>query len=284
MLKLINSQLLTRIKIRSFQALGMLLAALASAHVCAQQQTYSFGVVPQQSATLLAKRWGPLLTTLSEHSGVNLRFATAADIPVFEQRVAQASYDFAYMNPYHFVTFNKTPGYEAMGRAKDRYIRGILVVRKDDPITSVKNLAGSELAFPAPLAFAATLLPQAYLRQTRIEFHPNYVSSHDSVYRAVAKGLYAAGGGILRTFGTVAPGIRDQLRVLWTSEKFTPHAFASRPGLPQQVRDRVARAMYTLHKSAEGARLLHALRLKGIIPATDKDWDDVRALDISIQQ
>ena len=268
----------------TLRILGVLLLAFLSVNVCAQQAVYSFGVVPQQSATKLARVWGPVLEMLSERSGIRLRFATAPDIPTFEQRVSRAEYDFAYMNPYHFVSFNVTPGYQAIGRAKDRYITGIVVVRKDSAIASMAELAGSDIAFPAPLAFAATLLSQGYLRQHHIDFRPRYVSSHDSVYRSVAKGLFPAGGGILRTLNNVAPEVRDQLRVLWTSEKFTPHAFASRPGLPEQVRERVATAMYALHEDPEGARRLKALGLLGIVPAGDGDWGDVRALNISIQQ
>jgi phosphonate transport system substrate-binding protein len=263
--------------------LAALVFTFVSAHVCAQQDVYSFGVVPQQSATKLARLWGPVLAMVSERSGVQLRFATAPDIPTFEERLSRAEYDFAYMNPYHFVTFNTAPGYRALGRAMDRRIRGIVVVRKDSDIADMTELAGSEVAFPAPLSFAATLLTQAYLRQNAIEIHPRYVSSHDSVYRSVAKGLYPAGGGILRTLNNVAPEVQEQLRVLWTSEKFTPHAFAFRPGLPEQVRERVAAAIYALHEDREGARRLNALRLQGITPASDADWDDVRALNISVQ-
>jgi phosphonate transport system substrate-binding protein len=248
--------------------------------VWGQQTVFSFGVVPQQSATKLARLWAPVLEMISRQSGVTLRFATAPDIPAFEARVSRVEYDFAYMNPYHFVTFSKAPGYRAMGRARDRRIQGILVVRNDSPLTRIEELAGRELAFPAPLAFAATLLPQAHLRRAAIEFEPRYVSSHDSVYRSVALGLYPAGGGIIRTLNNVDPEVRAALRILWKSDRFTPHAFASRPGLPGEVRQRVAEAMYTVHEDPEGLRRLRALRLTGIERAESRDWDDVRALDI----
>lgn len=261
----------------------LLMAVLVPAHAqSTQPQELSFGVVPQQSATKLARLWGPLLTYLSGHSGHRLKFRTAPNIPTFEQRVARQEYDFSYMNPYHFVAFNRQPGYRAVGRARDRYIRGIVVVAKNSSLEKLADLNGSELAFPAPLAFAATLLPQARMRQKGITFTPSYVSSHDSVYRAVAKGLYPAGGGILRTFNNVALEIRDQLRVLWTSERFTPHAFAVRPGIPVQVVGEVSEAMYHMHEDPEGLALLQAIGLKGIVPANDADWNDVRALDIRI--
>lgn len=69
--------------------------------LAASEKIYSFGVVPQQSATKLAQSWIPLLQELQQLTGVLLRFSTAPDIPTFEKRLAQGQYDFAYMNPYH---------------------------------------------------------------------------------------------------------------------------------------------------------------------------------------
>ena len=41
-------------------------------------------------------------------------------------------------------------GYQAVARARDKRIRGIIVVPKDSPIESLAELDGKELAFPAP--------------------------------------------------------------------------------------------------------------------------------------
>ena len=82
------------------------------------------------------------------------------------------------------------------------------------------------MAFPAPTAFAATILTQADLAANQVSFTPSYVSSHDSVYRSVAKGIYPAGGGVVRTFNNVAEEVRKQLRILWITKGYTPHAIA----------------------------------------------------------
>jgi len=84
------------------------------------------------------------------------------------------------------------------------------------------------------------MLPRAQFSKSGIDIHNKYVSSHDSVYQTVARGIYPAGGGVIRTLKNIRPEIRQQLRVLWTTQGYTPHAFA----------------------------------------AENKDWDDVRALNI----
>ncbi|MEH6446772.1 MAG: PhnD/SsuA/transferrin family substrate-binding protein, partial [Oceanospirillaceae bacterium] len=148
-------------------------------------KTLKLGVVPQQSAKVLAKLWTPISQYLSEKTGMNIIFSTARDIPTFEKRLLAGEYDIAYMNPYHFTVFNQKPGYQAIAKEQSKRIKGIIVVPKDSLITQLSQLDGKTLAFPAPAAFAASVLPRAKMRADGIKITPKYVSSHDSVYLSV---------------------------------------------------------------------------------------------------
>jgi phosphonate transport system substrate-binding protein len=248
----------------------------------AQPEVMTFGIVPQQAASKLARLWSPLLDYLNRQSGLKIQFATAKDIPTFERQLNAGEYDFAYMNPYHFTVFNKHPGYQAVARARDKKIKGIIVVRKDSPVQSIQDLNNMTLAFPAPAAFAASILPRSELVSRVVNFQPRYVSSHDSVYRAVAKEIFPAGGGVIRTFKNVDREIRDQLRVLWTSQGFTPHAIAAHPDISAETVSLVQSALVTMEQSAEGKALLEGIKIKGFEAAENKDWDDVRSLQIDL--
>jgi len=246
------------------------------------KETYTFGIVPQQSASKLVKLWGPILQKLSEESGVRIQFATAPDIPTFEQRLKQGMYDFSYMNPYHFTVFNEKPGYQALAKAKDKRIKGIIVVRKDSTISNLKQLENTDMAFPAPAAFAASILPRAHLAASGIKIRPQYVSSHDSVYLNVAKGIYSAGGGVMRTFNNMDQSTKDQLRILWITQGYTPHAIAAHPRVASETAEKIQKALLNLGNSADGEMLLKAIKLKGFISASNADWDDVRGLKINL--
>jgi phosphonate transport system substrate-binding protein len=264
-------------------AIGLLLILSASS-LCAQERSepISVGIVPQQAATRLAALWAPILAEIGARAGLNLEFRTAPDIPTFEQRLAEGAYDIAYMNPYHYTVFSQTPGYRAFAKQRDKRIRGILVTRQDAGIDDIAALDGSRLAFPAPAAFAASLLPRAALKEAGIDFEPNYVRSHDSVYRAVAQGLYPAGGGIERTFANTDPEVRKQLRVLWRTQGFTSHPFAAHPRVDPAVVDRVRDAMIGMSDDPTGQALLATIGFGGIESAQDADWNDVRALEIDL--
>jgi len=263
------------------RSLLLLLMLLVSGGNTLAEQVYSFGIVPQQSASKLAQLWGPILQRVNQQSGIKLQFATAPDIPTFENRLAAGEYDFAYMNPYHYTIFQQAPGYQALAKARDKRIEGIIVVHNGPQGTqTLQQLNNRTLAFPSPAAFAASILTRSHLAGLNINFTPNYVSSHDSVYRAVAKGLYPAGGGIMRTFNNLSPEIREQLRVIWTSNGYTPHAIASHPRTQPQVVKKLQQALIQLEQSTEGKRLLYGIKLKGFEAASNADWDDVRTLHI----
>ncbi|HEC12061.1 MAG TPA: phosphate/phosphite/phosphonate ABC transporter substrate-binding protein [Acidiferrobacteraceae bacterium] len=244
--------------------------------------TLTFGVVPQQAASKLARLWTPILAYLGEQTGYQFRFKTARDIPTFEKRLAEGEYDMAYMNPYHYTVFHRQPGYVAFAMEKDKKIRGIIVVRKDSQYKDLTEFKDQVLAFPSPAAFAASVLTRAQFAKIGIPIKPKYVSSHDSVYRTVAKGLYPAGGGVMRTLKIVDPAISKQLRVLWTTRFYTPHAIAAHQRIPASVVEQTRRAMGEMDQNPRGRELLEAVKFKGIVPARDADWDDVRALGIHL--
>ncbi len=238
----------------------------------------TFGIVPQQSASRLAQMWGPLLEAVGREMGVTLQFQTAKDIPSFEACVAAGVYDLAYMNPLHYTIFSESAGYQALARQSDAQLQGLIVVHRDSEIASLDELSGSQIAFPSPGAFGASVLPRAEMRAKQVEFTPSYVKSHDSVYRAVAAGLMPAGGGVLRTFNATDPAVRDQLRIIYWTGKYTPHAIAASPDFPSDLRLTLMETLLAVNTDAP--ELAKSVGMNGFETAIDQDWDDVRALDL----
>ena len=246
------------------------------------KKTYSFGVVPQQSAMVLAKKWIPIFKYLEKETGYKFVFKTNQTIPKFEHQLSKQAYDFAYMNPYHYTVFHDVSGYSAFAKQGNKKIKGVVIVRKDSNITSLEDLEGQTIAFPAPAAFAATVIPQAILKQKGINFKSQYVSSHESVYKNVSYKNFPAGGGIERTFNNAGKDITNPLTVVYTTKGYTPHAFATSPNVPEEVRIKVQQALIRLSASDEGKKLLKGINFKSIVNAENTDWNDVRSLDIKL--
>ena len=268
--------------VRTIVVIGLVIFSGYSIADTKLQKTLTFGVVPQQSASKLAKLWVPILSYLSNETGYKIEFKTAPNIPTFEKRLLNGEYDLAYMNPYHYTIFNKSPGYVAFAKAKHKKIKGIIVVRKDSTISSLSEFNNQSLAFPAPAAFAATLLPMANFKKEHISVKPVYVSSHDSVYRSVAKGLFPAGGGVVRTFNNVDDDIKGKLKILWTTEGYTPHALAAHPKVPAELVEKIQTVLTAMDENESGKNLLKEIAVKGFEKAVNDDWNDVRNLRIDM--
>jgi len=270
--------------IRKLVTLCLFSILLLVNNLWAAEKIYPFSVVPQQSATKTLKVWGPIVRYLSLKSGHKLKLKIAKDIPTFEQWLMEGRSDFACMSPYHYTTSHSRQGYQALARAMEKHLKGIIVVKKQGPVQKVEQLQNTRLAFPAPTAFGASLLPRRWLLQQGIIFTPMYVRSHDSVYMNVALGRFPAGGGVMRTLRNMPPEIRDQLRILHTTEGYTPHAFAAHPRVPKEVVTDVRRVLLMMDQNQEGRSLLQGLKVKGWEKAVDANWDDIRALKLEAIQ
>lgn len=244
------------------------------------QPSIVFGVVPQQSATKLVQQWQPLLQRWGEFAGVEIKFATARDIPTFEARLMAGAYDIAYMNPYHFTLVNQSPGYTALARAKNKRITGIIVARRGKSV-SLDELQDKTIAFPAPRAFAASIITQSELAKKGIKFTPKYVGSHDSVYLGVLKGLYIAGGGVKRTFESLPSEIKDQLSIIYTTAGYTPHAIAVSNNVDEEIALALRKAISQLNDDPKAQESFTLLNIDGLQLAQDQDWQDVVQLGIS---
>jgi len=255
-------------------------AALAFPGRARADQPLTFGITPQQIPSRVAEQWVPLIAEVSRRSGIPLQFRTARDIPSFERLYAAGILDFGYLSPYGYVRFAHQAGYRAFAHEKNRRLSGVIVVRADSPIHSLAELNGQAVAFPTPEAFGASMLTRAELDRRGIAYQPRFFLSHDSVYRNILAGTCPAGGGIIRTLEALPPEQRAQLRVLATTTDYAPHPFSAQARLPAATVDWVRDAMLSLNDDAAGQELLDGAGLQGITAAEDKEWDDVRALDL----
>lgn len=241
------------------------------------KKSLSFGIVPQQSAKRLAATWGPIIEELQQKTGLDIKFATAPSIPVFESRMAAQVYDIAYMNPYHYALFSGPKAYRAIAKQSNKQIKGIIVVPTDSHIQTLEDLNKQEMAFPAPLSFAATLVTKSTLERAGIQVKPHYVQSHDSVYMGVARGFFPAGGGVVRTLSTTSSAVSAKLRILWESPGFTPHAIAVSSNVSAEHAAKISEALYAI----TDASLLDPIAFSGFSKASDSDWDSIRELNIN---
>lgn len=231
---------------------------------------YSLGVVPQFEQRKLYAIWKPIIEALTKETGLSFNLVTTLKINDFEKEYMAEKFDFAYMNPY-FIVRGVAPGTYLPLVRDNKPHRGILVVRKDGPVSTPADLQGKTVAFPAPNAIGATLMTRAELeRKYGVQVEPLFVKTHSSVYLHVAKGLAVAGGGVVKTFEEQDPEVRDQLRVLHTTEVMPNLPVAANRRVPVEVREKVQKAFLALGATVEGKELLAKIPMTEIV-ATSLD-------------
>ena len=241
---------------------------------------YTVAVVPQLPAQITHKNWGPLLHKLSNASNLSLELKLYDNFLDFEAAIKQGAPDFVYMNPYHQVMAKKLQGYIPLIRDDSSKLVGIIVVRKDSPITSVKQLDGKSIAFPSPIAFGASLYMRALLsEQESLTFSQQYVSTHTNVYRNVILGLVDAGGGVNKTLNAERPEVINQLRVLYQTPGVASHTFSVHPRVPETVREKIIQIWIKLAQQDSGKQILNAVHFKKPITANfERDYQPLNKL------
>lgn len=241
---------------------------------------YSVGVVPQFEQRQLVHIWRPLLDELEHRTGLKFRLAGTPRISSFEKKVELGEFDFVYMNAYMVSKSQHDQKYIPLIMDGGRAMKGIVVVHKDSPIKDIKELNGQEMVFPAPNAFGASMVVRRELQELHgVTIKPIYAQTHSSVYLHIAKKLAIAGGGVARTLHEQDAHIKNNLRILYTTQPLPPHPISAQERIPEQIREKVKNALLEMGQTEEGRHLLAAIPMKSPVAASVKDYSPLMAAD-----
>lgn len=240
----------------------------------------TLGVVPQQSPLKLSKKWLAVTNYLEKETGIKVIFKTERSIPQFEKQLYAGKYDISYMNPYHFIIANKQQRYEAFVRAKKNIV-GILLSKEKEVNFSLKNLEGKTFLFPAPNAFAATLLPKfEFKKELGFDIDKQakvlYVNSHDSVYKGVSREIGYLGGGIVRTFNNFQDqNDKDKLNIVYKTNPYPSHPIAFHPRVQLNDIEKIEKAFLNMP-----TELKKRLSIKEFRKTDTKEFDIIKNIGV----
>lgn len=240
-----------------------------------ENKTLVFGIVPQQSPQKIYNAWQPFINYLSKQLDVKIILRTEKSIPEFEKNLYAGRYDIAYSNPYHYTLVHNIQQHEAIVRF-DKMIEGILVVNKNSKIDSINDVKNKEFLFPAPKAFAATLLTK-YDILNKLNYDVDlannykYVNSHDSVYLGIQRGFGEVGGGIKRTFNKFKN--KDQLKIIYTTDKYPSHPISVSKELDEKLVLQIKNIL--LHIPFE---YIKPISKKTLVETSNKEYESVKDL------
>lgn len=252
-------------------------AAVLGARRSSASQAFTFAVVPQYDQRHLFAIWKPIIADLQARTGINLKLVATLTVPEFERDFARGIFDFAYVNPLHFVVEQHRLGYLPLVRDVES-LRGVLVVRIDSPVTSPGQLAGKSLAVPSLNALGPLVVRSAITRGFGVEPKVVNVRTHTAVYTMVANGQVDAGAGVEKTLRRHEAPVVDQLRVIHRTADLPAHPVVAHPRVPTEVREAVRAALLAMSGSPSSQALLAQVPIARLVTASAEDYQSIEDL------
>jgi phosphonate transport system substrate-binding protein len=248
------------------------------------RQHYVFLVHPLYNPQLLHQKFAPLMEYLDHQiPGTAFDLEAANDYADFENKLRSHKPDFALPNPYH-ATLARDWGYQVIAKmGDDSAFKGIFIVRKDSPVREPSDLKGKVVAYPAPTALAAALMPRLYLQKHGLDVQTDitniYVGTHNSsIMNAYLKQSAASATwpAAWKAFQHSNPSEAAQLRVIWETPTLIQNAIVARTDVPDAVRIQVTHVLTTLQDSDPGRQLLAGIDTQSFVLANNQDFEVVR--------
>ena len=249
------------------------------------EKIYVVGIHPLHNPKRLFEVYAPLIDLFNKAiPQATFILEASRNYEEFDKKLYAGHFDFAMPNPYQTINALQH-GYHVFAKMGDDYnFRGIILIRKDSKIEKISDLKGQSLAYPAPTALAATLMPQYYLHSNGLDINKDvenrYVGSQESAIMNVLKGNVAAGVTWpipWQTFQQKNPQLAEKLELKWQTEPLVNNSWVVKgdisPDMTKQVRD----VLLNLNRTKEGQAILATIPISTFEAANDETYAPVKA-------
>lgn len=271
-------------------------------------ETLTLGVIPAENSTDLSEGYEPVIKLIEEETGSKVELSAASDYAGVIEGLIADRVDLAFLGSFGYViaTHNDakitplgavTP---AKGEAPGYYSLG-LTQGDNAGVDSIEDFAGKNVCFVDPGSTSGFLYPSAGLIESGViasgaesdlskALKPVYAGAHDASALSIKNGDCEVGFAMqpmvedtLVKSGDLQDG---DLKEVWKSEMIPGSLFVARDSLGSDIVEKLstllvekANAEYLLSKGfCEGECLITDEDAYGVAPATDSDYDGVRAV------
>ncbi len=266
--------------------LVLLLTGLLAGASPAPPPAPSLGFVSVYNPRLMFLKYQPVVDELTAATG---RAWTLVIVPSYErlvQDLCSGKLACAYLGPFAYARAHAAcgvvPAVKLATGGRPTY-RGLILVRADSPLHSLKDLTGKRFGFGPPMSTASYLEVRAMLEDAGL--HPGvdvacrHYAHHEEAARAVLLGEVDACG--VRDIVGEKYAQRG-LRILARTEEIPNFLLALGPGGDPALREELIRALVLLPGQepgvAEKIRGWDEELAGGFLPASDAEYEAVRRL------
>jgi phosphonate transport system substrate-binding protein len=253
------------------------LAAGRTARAAADAQGLVFGVLNQQSPTLTAERWNPILTYVTQKTGVKLKLRMGPTVERTNEMMAHDEFDFVFTN-HNFKPEYDSLGLKVIARWGKSTAAAAIAVPEDSAFHRIEDLADHRIAFPSPHAFLAYAVPLVRLRSAGVTVHEVFAGNQEGVLAQLKARRVDAIAVNSRYLTQYSEREGVAFRTIWTSDPYPDLAVVVHPRVDADTTKRVREALVGMVNDPAAKDVLERAACPGFAAATDHDYEAVRTV------
>lgn len=252
----------------------------------AEKKKIILSIHPLHNAVRIQEMYGPIIKMLEKKiPEFDFYIESSKSYDEFNKKIQLKQFDIILPNPFQTI-MAMNYGYKVFAKmGDDEKFRGIVLVRRDSNIDSIKKLKNKTISFPAPTALAAAMMPQYYIEKNGASFKKDnikskYVGSQESsILAAYHKEVDAGATWIMawESFSAQNAVLVKELKPLFVTEKLINNSLMAKSDLSPYILSKIKNVFLQMHKTKEGVEILNKIKLSKFEDASDKDYEIVQA-------
>lgn len=273
--------------------LSFLLLACSPDESVNSSKIHKIAVLPDQSETVLRKKYQPLVDHIKSHTGLNCELVIPESYEQLLQLFNEKKIDMALFGGVTYVKAHlQSNALPLVMRDVDGRFRSVVLVGANNPANSLKELKGTSLAFGSRLSTSGHIMPRFYFRRENI-IAENYFSrleysgTHDLTAEWVRDGKVDAGvanSGIVNEMFLDSRLSLDKVKIIWQSPPFPDYVWAVQPGISKKEKTLIRDAFLHMNQHSEDKQLLKNLGASYYIPVGHDDFVDLERAVLQLKQ
>jgi phosphonate transport system substrate-binding protein len=255
------------------------------------------GLVPAQDASSINSIMNPIEKVLSKQLGQKVEFKVMTDYTAIVEALGSHQIDAGFLPPEAYVQAHKQYGSKIILQS-ERYVlkdgvatkklsngyHSFLLVKKDSPINSIKDLSDKTIATQGPTSSSGYIFPIAGLYKDGVNVFKNgdkllQVAGHDQGVLSVLNGSVDAAFVYEDARLLVqkdVPSVFNDTKVIWQSELIPNDTVTVDSKMTKSQRDKLATAIEKAYQSKTWQKAWAAYGIAAYGPGKDSNFKPVR--------
>jgi phosphonate transport system substrate-binding protein len=252
-----------------------------------REKTFLIGLIPEQNIFKQMERYEPFADYLSKKVSLSIRLIVLPRYGNIINSFVSSGMDGAFFGSFSYALAHEKLGVEVLARPLSldgtSTYHGLIFVRKDSGIKSIRQMEGKRFAFVDKATTAGYLLPLAYFKKHGKNYKAFLKESYltgtheDAIFDVLNRkaDIGAAKNTVYERMAASDERIKKELVILERSPDVPENGLAVRKNLDGFLKKKLKEALLTMHENPEGAALLKAFGARQFIETKDSDYQPV---------